>query len=130
MIGIGLALTKQSHNVGAKILVADLKTTTEFDTFAAGKDNIVYVQADVTQWADFTKIFEACEQKWNGVPDAYGICAGVFDPPFSNFWDDPEQDEGYKQVDINVNHPIKLTRLAIRKSLSKGKRASVCIIVC
>jgi NAD(P)-dependent dehydrogenase (short-subunit alcohol dehydrogenase family) len=130
MIGIGLALTKQSHNVGAKILVADLKTTTEFDTFAAGKDNIVYVQADVTQWADFTKIFEASEQKWNDVPDAYGICAGVFDPPFSNFWDDPEQDEGYKQVDINVNHPIKLTRLAIRKSLSKGKRASVCIIVC
>jgi NAD(P)-dependent dehydrogenase (short-subunit alcohol dehydrogenase family) len=87
------------------------------------------VQADVTQWADFTKIFDACEKKWNDVPDAYGICAGVFDPPFSNFWDDPEQDEGYKQVDINVNHPIKLTRLAIRKSLSKGKRASVCIIV-
>lgn len=27
-----------------------------------------------------------------------------------------------------MNHPIKLTRLAIRKSLLKGKRASVCII--
>jgi hypothetical protein len=127
--GIGLALTKQAYNAHAKVLVADLKTTSEFDTFAAGKDDIFYVQADVTRWADFTKIFDACEEKWNDVPDAYGICAGVFDPPFSNFWDDPEQDEGYKQVDINVNHPIKLTRLAIRKSLSKGKRASVCIIV-
>lgn len=57
-----------------------------------------------------------------------GICAGVFEPPFSNFWQDPEQDKGYAQVDINVSHPIKLTRLAIKKSLQRGKRASVCII--
>ena len=126
--GIGLALTKQAHDIGARVLVADLKTTSDFDTFAAGKDNILYVQSDVTHWPDFTKILDACEKKWNDVPDAYGICAGLFDPPFSNFWQDPEQDEGYKQVDVNVNHPIKLTRMALRKSLSKGKRASVCII--
>lgn len=90
---------------------------------------MLYVQSDVTNWADFNKIFDACEKKWNDVPDAYAICAGLFDPPFSNFWQDPEQEEGYKQVDVNVNHPIKLTRMAIRKSLSKGKRASICIIV-
>lgn len=29
---------------------------------------------------------------------------------------------------MNVNHPIKLTRVALRKSLGKGKRASLCII--
>ncbi|QRC95552.1 hypothetical protein JI435_032360 [Parastagonospora nodorum SN15] len=126
--GIGLGLTKEAHAIGAKVLVADLKTTPDFDAFAANKDNILYVQSDVTNWADFTKIFDACEKKWNDVPDAYGICAGLFDPPFSNFWQDPEQDEGYKQVDVNVNHPIKLTRMALRKSLGKGKRASVCII--
>jgi NAD(P)-dependent dehydrogenase (short-subunit alcohol dehydrogenase family) len=128
-IGIGLSLTKQAHEIGAKVLVADLKTTSDFDTFAAGKDNILFVQSDVTQWSDFNKIFGACEKKWKDVPDAYGICAGLFDPPFSNFWQDPEQDEGYKQVDVNVNHPIKLTRMALRKSLKKGKRASICIIV-
>lgn len=128
--GIGLELTKQAYDIGAKVLVADLKTTPDFDTFAVGKDGILYVQSDVTNWADFSKIFDACETKWHDVPDAYGICAGLFDPPFSNFWQDPEQDEGYKQVDVNVNHPIKLTRLALRKSLSKGKRASICIIVC
>jgi NAD(P)-dependent dehydrogenase (short-subunit alcohol dehydrogenase family) len=129
MIGIGLALTKQAHAIGAKVLVADLKTTAAFDTFAEDKDDILYIQCDVTRWAEFTKLFDACEKKWNDVPDAYGICAGIFDPPFSNFWEDPEQDEGYMQVDVNVNHPIKLTRLAIRKSLKRGKRASVCIIV-
>ncbi|KAF1915871.1 hypothetical protein BDU57DRAFT_495919 [Ampelomyces quisqualis] len=121
--GIGLCLAKQAHDIGAKVLVADIKTTPDFDTFAAGKDNILYVQSDVTHWADFNKIFDACEKKWNDVPDAYGICAGLFDPPFSNFWQDPEQDEGYRQVDVNVNHPIKLTRMALRKSLKKGKRA-------
>jgi NAD(P)-dependent dehydrogenase (short-subunit alcohol dehydrogenase family) len=127
--GIGLALTQQAHSVGAKVLVADLKTTSDFDTFASGKDNILYIQSDVTKWSDFTKLFDACEKRWDDVPDAYGICAGLFDPPFSNFWNDPEQDEGYKQVDVNVNHPIKLTRMALRKSLQKGKRASICIIV-
>jgi NAD(P)-dependent dehydrogenase (short-subunit alcohol dehydrogenase family) len=127
--GIGLALTKQAYELGARILVADLKTTPDFDSYASGKDNIVYVQSDVTRWSDFNKLFEACEKNWNDVPDAYGICAGLFDPPFSNFWQDPEEDGGYKQVEVNVNHPIKLTRMAIRKSLAKGKRASVCIIV-
>jgi NAD(P)-dependent dehydrogenase (short-subunit alcohol dehydrogenase family) len=127
--GIGLALTKQAYAVGARVLVADLRTTSDFDTFAVNKPEILYVQSDVTKWSDFTKMFDACEEKWNDVPDAYGICAGLFDPPFSNFWQDPEQDSGYMQVDVNVNHPIKLTRLAIRKSLGRGKRASVCIIV-
>lgn len=122
-------MTKQAHDLGTRILVADIKTTPEYDTFAAGKENIIYVQADVTRWSDFDKIFEICEKKWNDAPDAYAICAGLFDPPFSNFWQDPEKDKGYMEVDVNVNHPIKLTRLAIRKSLQKGKRTSVCIIV-
>jgi hypothetical protein len=73
-------------------------------------------------------MFTACEEKWNDVPDFYGICAGLFEPPFSNFWDDTE-DSGYKQVEVNVSHPIKLTRMAMRKSLGKGKPSSVCIIV-
>lgn len=126
--GIGLSLTKQAHNLGANILVADLRTTPDFDVFAKGKDNIVYVQSDVTRWSDFNKIFDACEQKWNDIPDAYGICAGLFEPPFSNFWLDTEED-GYKQVEVNVSHPIKLTRMAMKKSLGRSKRASVCIIV-
>lgn len=82
----------------------------------------------MTHWPDFTRLLIACEEKWNDVPDAYGICAGLFEPTFSNFWQDPEQEQGYKQVDVNVSHPIKLTRLAIRKSLERGKRASVCIV--
>ncbi|KAH7115891.1 hypothetical protein B0J11DRAFT_113001 [Dendryphion nanum] len=125
--GIGLSLTKQSYQLGARVLVADIRTTPDFDSFATGKDNILYVQSDVTRWADFEKLFTASEKTWNDVPDAYGICAGLFEPPFSSWWLDTE-DDGYKQVDVNVSHPTKLTRIAIRKSLGRGKRASVCII--
>lgn len=121
-------MTKRAAETGARgILVADLRTTPDFDSFSTGKSNIVYIQADVSQWSDFDKIFDICEQKWNDVPDAYAICAGIFEPSFSNFWLDTEED-GYKSVAVNVNHPIKLTRLAIRKSVGRGKRASVCII--
>ena len=65
------------------------------------------------------------------MPDAYGICAGLFEPSFSNFWGDPEEAGGYRMVDVNVGHPVKLTRLAIRGCLGrgKGKRGSVCIVV-
>ena len=45
---------------------------------------------------------------------------------WSNFWDDPES-ERYAQVDINVNHPIKLTRIAIRALLGSNKKDVVCI---
>jgi NAD(P)-dependent dehydrogenase (short-subunit alcohol dehydrogenase family) len=69
--------------------------------------------------------------------------------PYSNFWEDPEplENNGYKHVDINVNHPvgistnlfltesrlnisikIKLTRLAIRALLGKNKQGVVAIV--
>lgn len=46
---------------------------------------------------------------------------------WSNFWDDTEVD-GYKQVDINVNHPMKLSRIAI-KSLVRKRKPGVVLVV-
>lgn len=129
--GIGLSTTKQAHALGARVLIADLKTTPDYDKWAASvlASTVHYVKTDVTSWPALRNLFTECEKKWADVPDAYAICAGLFDPPFTNFWQDPEEDEGYIQTDVNVNHPIKLTRMAIRHSLRAGKRASVCIIV-
>ena len=45
---------------------------------------------------------------------------------WSNFWDDTEGD-GYSQVDINVNHPMKLSRIAIRALLGKNKKGVILI---
>jgi len=48
----------------------------------------------------------------------------------SNFWYDPEpaSKSRYAEVDINVNHPVKLTRIAFRSLLSKNKKGTVLII--
>lgn len=46
---------------------------------------------------------------------------------WSSFWEDTEEN-GYDSVVINVNHPIKLTRIAIQALLSKNKKGVVCIL--
>lgn len=46
---------------------------------------------------------------------------------WSSFWEDTEED-GYSSTAINVDHPIKLTRIAIRALLGEGKEGVVCVI--
>ncbi|KAF2014506.1 NAD(P)-binding protein [Aaosphaeria arxii CBS 175.79] len=126
--GIGLSLAHQSHSLGARLLISDLHPTPALTTLlTAHPSTVLFVQSDVTRWSDLASLFAACEAKWGDVPDAYGICAGLFEPPFSSWWLDTEE-QGYKQCAVNVEHPVKLTRMAIKKSLGRGKRASVCII--
>ena len=36
-LGIGLSLTKQAAELGANVLVADLRSTPEFDSYAQGE---------------------------------------------------------------------------------------------
>lgn len=47
--------------------------------------------------------------------------------PWSNFRDDLET-SSYAQVAINLNHPIKLTRLALRALLGHNKTGVVCCV--
>ena len=61
--------------------------------------------------------------------------AGVFEPPWSNFWHPPggrdskDAPDGnhYKLFDINTIHPIRTTQLAIAEFLNptKGEKVSV-----
>lgn len=53
--------------------------------------------------------------------------AGIYEPSWSNFWDD-ETDGAYKTIRINVDHPIKLTRLAMRALAGAEKQGVVCLI--
>ena len=58
--------------------------------------------------------------------------AGVYEPPFSNFWhppgteassDDPTGNH-YAHLDINLTHPIRTTQLALAHFLSTSQRTS------
>ncbi|KAK4941409.1 hypothetical protein LTR10_018678 [Elasticomyces elasticus] len=138
--GINLAFARSAEQSGAKIVVADLKLTREAEEFitnAAGKSTAVFVSCDVTKRTDLENLVEEAQRSFGQVPDVWIAGAGVFEPvrilsspdldAWSNFWDDTEGD-GYKQVDINVNHPMKLSRIAIRALLGKGKPGVVLVV--
>jgi len=124
--GIGLAFCKLAAAQGSKILIGDLKLTPEAESFAKDTKNVVFAKCDVTKWADLQNLITVSEKEFGDVPDVYAPIAGVFEPTWSNFWNDTE-DERYAQVDINVNHPIKLTRIGIRALLGKNKKGVVVI---
>lgn len=43
---------------------------------------------------------------------------------WSNYWYDPE-DERYAQIDINLSHPIKMTRIAMRQLASEDRKGVI-----
>lgn len=53
--------------------------------------------------------------------------AGIFEPKWSSFLYDTE-DEFYMQMRVNAEHPIKLTRIAMRSLLGANKAGVVCLI--
>jgi len=71
-------------------------------------------------------LISASVTSFGDVPDVYAPVAGVYEPPWSNFWDD--EADTYKTISINVNHPLKLTRLAIRALLGADKKGVVCLV--
>ncbi|KAF7557156.1 hypothetical protein G7Z17_g939 [Cylindrodendrum hubeiense] len=107
--GIGLSYALLARKHGAKaVMIADLALTDEAQRAVDEDKNITFLRCDVTKWSDLQNLID----------------------PYSNFWEDPEpiESNGYKHVAINVEHPIKLTRLAIRALLGKDKQGVVVIV--
>ncbi|RAL12648.1 NAD(P)-binding protein [Aspergillus homomorphus CBS 101889] len=125
--GIGLAAAQLATSKGAKTIIADLKLTPGAESFVNRTETVIFQPCDVRNWADLEALIALSQDKWGDVPDVYIPAAGVFDPTWSNFWDDTEQN-GYAALEINVNHPIKLTRIAIRELLRKNKKGVVCCV--
>jgi len=129
--GIGLELAKQCHSVGAKVLVGDLRQTPEAEEWSAplSRETFYFQKCSVDDWASLHALITASVKHFGSVPDIYAPVAGVFEPLWSNFWDDSEDDIGtYRTLDINVKHPVKLTRMAIRACLGEKKPGVVCLI--
>lgn len=78
---------KQSHELGAKVIIGDLKIGEEAQALVSKDPNVIFQKCDVTKWRELEALIAASEKQWGDVPDAYGICAGVFDPvwPFDGF---------------------------------------------
>ncbi|KAH6680388.1 hypothetical protein B0J14DRAFT_578524 [Halenospora varia] len=121
--GINLSFAQFAVQAGARVIVADLKLTSDGEKFMSGEGAKAarFVKCDVSKRADLENLVTASQKEFGDVPDIYIAGAGVFEPAWSNFWDDTEAD-GYAQVDININHPIKLARIAIRSLLKANKK--------
>ena len=126
--GIGLAFTRLAVSRGAHVVVGDLKLTSEAESFVSSHPAEIYFQkCDVSSWSDLAALNTAALKHFSAVPDVYIPNAGIFEPPWSNFWDDTEE-QGYKTMEINVNHPIKMTRLAMKALLGANKKGVVCLV--
>lgn len=127
--GIGLQIVKQAVAAGSKVVLADLRLNDEAETFVkehGGKD-LVFQKCDVSKKRDQERLVEVAEERWGDVPDVYVSSAGLFEPSFSNFWTDTEDDD-YATVAVNVTAPIKLTRIAVRALLHANKRGVVLLV--
>jgi len=80
---------------------------------------VVFKKTDVTNWVELNNLFTFTEKEF-GTPDIVCPAAGIFEPKWSNFWNDTEE-QGYKTVQVNIEHPVKATRLAIRSFLKANK---------
>jgi NAD(P)-dependent dehydrogenase (short-subunit alcohol dehydrogenase family) len=127
--GIGLQFAKTCNDKGARVIIGDLKLTSDAEQYISSRKDkdIVFEKCDVTSWSDLHDLITASVKAFGDVPDVYAPVAGVLDPSWSNFWDDTEK-TSYKTVEINTIHPIKLTRLAIKALLSANKKGVVCLV--
>lgn len=122
--GINYCFAKLLLENGCSVLLADIALRPEaqklIDEHSTGSPRAVYQKTDVTDWPQLEAAFQACIEEFGGI-DIACPGAGVFEPPWSNFWfppGDPESKDtkggnSYKTLDINLNHPIRATQIAI-----------------
>ncbi|KAF2398046.1 NAD-dependent 15-hydroxyprostaglandin dehydrogenase [Trichodelitschia bisporula] len=127
--GIGLAFTTLLLSKGCNVLIVDLALRPEaqavVDAHSTTTPRAVFHKTDVTVWSDLQSAFDRCNQEFGGL-DIVGPGAGVFEPPWSNFWyppghalsKDAPDSNAYKQLEINVTHPIRATQMAIAAFLN------------
>ncbi|EON65617.1 hypothetical protein W97_04856 [Coniosporium apollinis CBS 100218] len=137
--GINLCFASLLLSRNCNVLIADLslrpeaqKLVDEHSAKDTDKAHAVFVKTDVTKWPDLQSMFDAAYAEFDGF-DIVCPGAGVYEPPWSNFWHPPgsassrdpaagEKGAGglghYALLDINITHPIRVTQLAIAEFIS------------
>jgi NAD(P)-dependent dehydrogenase (short-subunit alcohol dehydrogenase family) len=123
---------KGIHALGCSVLIGDITLHKDAQAWlanlpSASRSQIVFQQTDVTKWTQLESLFEIYSQSQNlpsTVPDIVVAGAGIYEASSAGFWDDRDQDGHYKLLDINMIHPLKLTRIAIRR-MQQAKKPGV-----
>ncbi len=140
--GIGFQFASILNEKRINVLIADLELSKEAEelcrnTQRDGGNRAVFQKTDVTSWSELDAMFKAAEKQF-GTVDLVCPCAGVFEPPTSNFWrppghpnsdsNDDVSENRYKTLDINITHPVRLTQLAIEYFMAHNKPGHVLLV--
>ncbi|TGO07560.1 hypothetical protein BTUL_0265g00090 [Botrytis tulipae] len=136
--GINFCFVKLLLSKGCNVLIADLALRPEAEELiskysdSSNGPKAVFLKTDVTEWVQLEKMFEVATEQFGGA-DIVCPGAGVFEPPFSNFWIPPgtspsvdkPSESRYKLLDINITHPIRTTQMAIEHFMKRKKPGTV-----
>jgi NAD(P)-dependent dehydrogenase (short-subunit alcohol dehydrogenase family) len=134
-LGICLSLAKELHNQGCAILIADLGLHATANEWLQGlhahtlpsPSKVIFQKVDVTDWDQLENAFDLFEEKFDGQPpDIVVPGAGLYEPSTNTFWADKDSSSHYKLFDVNIEHPIKMTRIAIRR-MRRAQRPGVVV---
>ncbi|KAG4256708.1 hypothetical protein FPRO03_03718 [Fusarium proliferatum] len=128
--GINLELAKSLRGKGCAVLIADIALSPPAAAWLKSLGNqvnpqVVFHKTDVTSLEQLVEVFEVFEKRLGGVPDIVVPGAGVYEGSFPGFWDDRDETLSYKLFDINMMHPIRMTRIAIRKMREVKKPGTI-----
>ncbi|CAG8231532.1 unnamed protein product [Penicillium salamii] len=129
--GIGHKVAELLLQAGCNVVFADLKlqpgaeSTLQNHPLSSNERPVgaIFHKTDVTDWSQLNSLFEATLKVFGQV-DIIANIAGVYDPPFSDFWkppgvspesrDAPDASPGsYCTISVNYIAPVRLAQLAI-----------------
>jgi len=128
--GINFEFSKALYGKGCSVILADLALRPESQEFvdSASKEpnapKAIFHRTDVTDWAQLEEVFDVAERECGNVPTVVCPGAGIYEPPSNGFWSDKDKYSHYKILDVNLLHPLKMTRIAVRR-MQRAKKTGI-----
>ncbi|KAJ5717722.1 hypothetical protein N7488_003368 [Penicillium malachiteum] len=118
--GICLSLAKALYEKGCFVLLADLGLHASAEEWlktvqSQPSPKVRFHKTDVSDWKQLEGAFDTFENEFGESPDIVVPGAGVYEPSSNGFWADSDDASHYKLFDINIVHPIKISRIAIKR---------------
>ncbi|ROT36140.1 NAD(P)-binding protein [Sodiomyces alkalinus F11] len=130
--GMCLSLTQELLKAGCSVMIGDLTLRPEAEATAAqhphpprkaGNPSVAFHKTDVTDWSQLTSLWETALKTFGRV-DILVNGAGIFEPPWTAFWNppgvSPEAKDpadasvgAYQIFSVNTIAPIRLAQIAI-----------------
>ncbi|EME43713.1 hypothetical protein DOTSEDRAFT_95433, partial [Dothistroma septosporum NZE10] len=128
--GINLAFVKAIRARGYSVLIGDIALHSEAQQWLQSikqdqGPKVIFQHTDVTIWDHLERLFDVFANEMGGVPDIIVAGAGVYEASSPGFWDERDTQSTYKLLDINLFHPIRLTRIAFRRLRQAQKQGVI-----